>query len=264
MKNIILLLVSFLLISCGLREASNEEPPAPHTFLINDNADVLVYTGKSNWLLEVASIRTTLYRHGISYREITAPELNDISLQDLLKSKLLIIPGGDSDLISAGLYTDTGIKLREAIQEHGLNYLGFCAGAWLAVAPTPDPGMDPLYGLGLFDGPLLQKTFLQKKGLLYEITEITFASGTKRKQLWWGGPVTPDLPANVYGRFSDGTAAISQMWSGKGVVVLSAVHPTATKEILASIQKYEKEAIDPDLTWKLIDSALNQKPLPSF
>ena len=265
MKTIILILSSFLCISCQLRSGPElEDKLPPSNFLINGKADVLVYTGKSNWILEVQSILTILFSHGISYREVTAKELNEITLEELLQSKLLVMPGGDSDLISAGLYTETGINLREAIQEHGLNYLGFCAGAWLAVAPKPEPGLDPSYGLGLVDGPLLKKTYLQKQGLQYATPQITFADGIKRKQLWWGGPVTPDLPGSVYARFDDGTPAITQMYSGRGFVILSGVHPTATKAILNSIKSYEREAIAPDIAWKLIDSALNQKPLPTF
>lgn len=268
----LLLFLFIALTSCGLRNAtdSKKEDLAPKQFLINGKADVMLFSGPGEWRAEGRSLRQLLFEKGISYKTVTPEDLNDMPVAEMIKSKLLIIPGGDSDIISATLYTDTGIALREAVQEYGLSYLGFCAGAWLAVAPKPDPGLDPVYGLGLVEGqllkeePVLPDVHRDKLGMKYALPLITLADGSRRRLLWYGGPVTPETQDGVIARFESGKPAITQIKSGKGLVTISGIHPTANKSILSSINIYAKEAIAPDLTMQLIESGLNRRPLPTF
>lgn len=266
MRTLLLLpLLITVLSACSLRSGKDaDDNSAPRQYLIDGQADVMLFDDRGDWPDESNSLRKILFEHGVSYKVVTAQDLNDMHVEDMIKAKLLIMPGGDSDLISASLYTETGIALREAVQEHGMSFLGFCAGAWLAVAPKPQPGMDPVYGLGLIDGALLKHTYLEKQGLTFATPVITFADGTKRRQLWYGGPITPEVSGGVFARFEDGTPAITQVLSGKGLVTISGIHPTANKTILKKISAYVKQAIAPDLTWKLIDSGINKKHLPAF
>jgi hypothetical protein len=91
-----------------------------------------------------------------------------------------------------------------------------------------------------------------------------FADGSIRRLLWYGGPITPDLPSSVVARYSDHTPAISQIHSGKGVVVISGLHPAVNKDILARVGIFEKDAIAPEYAWELLEAVLDHKLLPTF
>jgi hypothetical protein len=82
--------------------------------------------------------------------------------------------------------------------------------------------------------------------------------------LWFGGPITPDLPGGVIARYPDGNPAISQMKIGKGFAILSGFHPTANKKILGALGLFEKEAIAPELGWTMIDAAIRGEPMAAF
>ncbi len=262
------LILSFIfattLTSCNLRSTNSSANSAPSINPGVDRTDVLIYGGIGSWRPEINSLKETLYSNGATYNEVKAPELDRMPLNDLIKYRLLVIPGGDAETVTKHLSPHTHARLREAVQIEGLDYLGFCAGAWLAVAPAPPPGKDVSYGIGFVDGPIQQTNFLYNQGFGFALTTAFFPDGTKRNQLWYGGPITPDVPGGVIAKYSDGTPAISQIWSGKGLVIISGLHPTATKSILTRLGIFDTEAIAPDLAWKILDAGINKKKLSAF
>jgi diaminopimelate decarboxylase len=52
--------------------------------------------------------------------------------------------------------------------------------------------------------------------------------------------------------------------SGEGFVIVSSLHPTANDYILAALELTNRDAIAPDIAWKLIDSAIHRKPMPAY
>jgi glutamine amidotransferase-like uncharacterized protein len=243
--------------------AKSDVRPAS-SFRGNANGSALIFDGDSIWSSEVDSLATTLQSHQVSYIEVDSKGLDQMSLDQLSSFSLLIVPGGYAPTITASLSAQTHARLREAVQVRGMSYLGFCAGAWLAVAPAPASGQDVVYGVGLVDGPVLQENYLEKQGLEFKIVPADFPGGAKRDLLWYGGPVTPETPGGVVARYPDGTAAITQVRSGQGFVTLSGLHPTATPAILGVLGLSDPDAVAPDLSWQLLDSSLRQSPLPAY
>jgi glutamine amidotransferase-like uncharacterized protein len=248
--------------SAGPAASQSNHPPTSHRN--GGRTDVLLFSGAASWGAEVDSLAEILLEHGVTYQEATSEELNAMSSDELAGYSLLIVPGGDAPTLTASLTTATHAKLRYAVQSQGLNYLGFCAGAWAAIAPAPAPGGDVSYGLGIVDGPVEQQNYLSKQGREFAISRAAFPDGSQRDLLWYGGPVTPDTPGGVIAKYADGTPAISQMWSGQGFVIVSGLHPAANVLIMNALGLNDPEAIDPDFAWKLLNSGLNRLPLPAF
>lgn len=261
-RSYFILLCMLAFVGCHLKSAPPKVPT--NNRKVTDKTEVLIYSGIGTWVSEVRSIEEVLFAHGSTYAEIDAPGLDEISLEELKTYRLLIIPGGDATVVTDSLSSETHTKLRTAVQVHGLNYLGFCSGAWLAVAPAPLPGEDVSYGIGLVDGPLLTENYLAQKGLKNGLSNAIFPDGSRRNLLWSGGPITPDGPGRVIVKYEDGTPAISQIWSGKGLVIVSGLHPAVSKAVLLNLNLPNKEALAPDFAWILLDAAIRQKPLRSF
>jgi glutamine amidotransferase-like uncharacterized protein len=234
------------------------------SFRGDSNRSVLIFNGDSIWVSEADSIESILQDHRVSYQEVDSKGLDQMTLDQITSYGLLIIPGGYAPTVTASLSHQTHEILREAVQDRGMNYLGFCAGAWLAVAPAPPPGQDVSYGLGLIDGPLLTENYLEKEGFEFKIVPAEFPGGSKRNLLWYGGPITPEISGGVVARYPDGTPAITQVHSGLGFLTLSGLHPTATPGILSVLGFSDLSAVAPDFTWALLDSSMSQQPLPTF
>lgn len=212
----------------------------------------------------MSSIESILQSKGASYDTVTSAQLNGMTVDELAQYGTIIFPGGAGGTQAGSLTSDAHANIREAVQQRGLSYVGFCAGAFIAQAPAPAPGGDVSYGIGVVDGPVLEYYYLENQGTTAALTLNTFADGTSANILWYGGPMTPDTPGGVIARYPDGTPAMTELWSGKGFVVLSGPHPTATQSILSSLGLNSSDGVHPDIAWKLINAAIHQQPLPAF
>ena len=228
------------------------------------STDALLFAGTGTWSDEVAVLEQLLLAKRATYSKVSSAALDAMSVDDLAKFGVMIFPGGSGGAEAAGLSVDTHARLRQAVQQRGVNYVGFCAGSFIAVAPAPAPDHDVSYGLGVAAGPELQYYYLENQGTDIAMTLQTFADGTQADILWYGGPVTPDLPGGVIARYPDGKPAISEQWAGQGFVVLSGGHPAANSAMLASLGMQSTDGTHPDLAWKLISAALHQQPWPAF
>ncbi len=244
---------------------TSEIPSPPPSFTReNDRTEALIFNGASAWPAEVNSLASALYSHGITYVETSSSELDSMSLDELSNFSVLIFPGGDAATMTESLSKETHARLREAVQKRGTDYLGFCAGAWAAVAPAPAPGHDVAYGFGIVDGPIQSQTSLYKEGREFALTNASFPDGTHRELLWYGGPITPDRPGGVIAKYADGTPAITQIRSGKGFVIVSGLHPFATQAVFEALGLVNPDGTAFDLAWEMLDAVLHQKPMPAF
>jgi glutamine amidotransferase-like uncharacterized protein len=228
------------------------------------STDVLLFAGAGSWSTEVASLESILTAHGATYRKVSSATLDSMSVDDLAKYGLILFPGGSGGTQAGSLSDDTHARLREAVQKRGVSYLGFCAGAFIAFAPAPPPGGDVSYGLGVAVGPVLDYYYLEYQGKDVAMTKNKFADGSTRDLLWYGGPVTPNLPGGVIAKYPNGDPSITQTWSGKGFVIVSGPHPAAPTSVKSSFGLSDSDGTDFALAWQLIDGALNQKPLKAF
>lgn len=230
----------------------------------NFQTDALLFIGSGTWASEVASLRSILSTHGASFQEVTSAQLNAMSLEDLTQYGVIIFPGGSGGTEADSLTSATQARLRSAVQQKGVGYVGFCAGAFIAQAPAPSAGGDVSYGLGIVDGPVLDYYYLEDQGIDIAMTLLSFADGSTQDTLYYGGPVTPEVPGGVIARYPNGDPAISQMWSGAGFVVISGPHPTATSSILNSLGVSSSDGTHTETAWKMIDAAMHQQALAAF
>ena len=228
------------------------------------STDALVFNGVGAWQDEVTSLESILTSHGANYQEVNSAQLDAMSVDEIAKFGLMIFPGGAGGTMAAGVSAATHANLREAVQVRGVSYIGFCAGSFVAVAPAPAAGQDVSYGFGVVAGPELGYYMLENQGVTAAMTLESFADGTTRDLVWYGGPITPNSPKGVIAKYPTGDPAISEMWSGNGFVILSGVHPAAPQSTRTAFGMTDTDGLDFDLAWTLLSAALNQTVLPAF
>lgn len=279
-----LLVMSIILSACGSSSDSQSSQPGgfgspgsqtgPTTIERGTRTfktDALVYNGTGAWSAEIPGIEKVLSDNGASYDLINSAELNAMSLDEISQYGTIIWPGGYGNIQTNSINSATRLKLRQAVQERGVSWVGFCAGAFVAVNPAPLPGKDPEYGFSIVNAPRLKYYYLEaefvkqgKEKQDWAMTMETFADGTKADLLWYGGPVTPSGANIVVAKYPNGDAAISQMWSGNGLVIVSAVHPAAPASVASSFGLNDSDGTDYEVAWKLIEAAITQKDLQTF
>ncbi len=255
-----------LLGGCAPPETPNEPAgTAPLPYVPpRGNGGALVYSGTGSWPYESRALLDILHQHGVPAWQVVESQLSEMSLDQLASFSLLVMGGGDSNTIVGALTPDTRAKLREAVQERGLNYLGFCAGAWIAVGPSPPAGEDLRFGLGLFDSVFLDFTSMHRDGKEFAMIKAIFGDRSFRDLLWWGGPVTFDQPGAVVARYADGSPAISQTMSGSGFVLISGLHPAVGADMIRGLGLQDSDGENLDYAWTLLDAAMHQTRLPAF
>lgn len=222
---------------------------------------VLVFTGDGTWGTEIGDLEAMLDAHGVTYQEATSAQLDAMSAQDMATFGVIYIPGGEGGTEAGNTLPQTHANLRTAVQQLGVSYVGFCAGAFVAVAPAPTNGGDVSYGFGVVDGPVLDYYTGPGTDQTYEQTLESYPDGTTENILWYGGPVTPEI--GVIARYPTGDAAISEIWSGKGLVLIGGVHPDLSQASLDALG-VSPDTSAQDIAWKVFQAALTQTPLPTF
>lgn len=230
----------------------------------NYSTDALLFTGDGTWGTEVTALKALMQDHGMSFHEVNSSQMNAMSVDQMASYGMFIFPGGAGGTQAGSLTSNTHQNIREAVQVRGVGYLGFCAGSFIAVGPTPRSGQDVSYGLGVVNGQYLDYYYLENQGTDIAMTMTTFADGSKRDLLWYGGPVVTNVPGTVVAKYPTGDAAISEMWSGNGFVILSGPHPAAPQSVKDSFGLKDSDSSDTDLAWNLLSSTLKQAPLPAF
>jgi glutamine amidotransferase-like uncharacterized protein len=237
--------------------ASGGDAPTGRTYATG----VLVFTGDGTWSTEISDLEALLDAHGVTYQEATSAQLDAMSAQDMATFGVIYIPGGEGGTEAGDTLPQTHANLRTAVQQLGVSYVGFCAGAFVAVAPAPTNGGDVSYGFGVVDGPVLDLYAGPGTDQTYEQTLESYPDGTTENILWYGGPVTPAI--GVIARYPTGDPAISEIWSGNGLVLIAGVHPDLSQASLDALG-VSPDMPAQDIAWKMFQAALTQQPLPTF
>jgi glutamine amidotransferase-like uncharacterized protein len=227
-------------------------------------ADALIYNGVGTANLDAQALAQIVSQHGLTYRLVDSEELNAMSLEELSNYGVMIWPGGYAGQMTSSLHPETRQRIREAVNLRGVSYVGFCAGAFMAVSPAPSEGGAPDWGLSLISGEILPYYYLEDEGVEYSMVPVSLSSGPKRDLIWWGGPTFPRSARGAVGRYPNGEAAIVEGWAGNGFVVLSAPHPEAPSVWRDNLGLSDADGSDWDLAWDLIRTALDRKPLPTL
>jgi glutamine amidotransferase-like uncharacterized protein len=201
---------------------------------------------------DVSAVETILNNGRLNYSTVNSSQLNEMGESQLRGHRLLIVPGGNFIDIGAGLTAGATANVRNAVQ-NGLNYLGVCAGGFLA-------GNTGFNSLNLTSGVRFGFYSAENQGIRKAAVAITTAGAPPLEQYWEDGPQFTGWGA-VVGKYPDGTPAIVEGAVGSGWVILSGVHPEAPASWRRGMTFRTPVSADNDYAVKLIRAALNREPL---
>jgi len=181
---------------------------------------ILLFDGTGASAGDITAVEAVLKNNHLSYSTATPSELNRMDESRIRQYRLLIVPGGNFVEMGKSLTPGATAKVRQAVQD-GLNYLGICAGGFLAGKYDP-----PYNGLNLTSGVRFGFYSAENRGIRRTAVPITIPGAPTRDQYWEDGPEFTGWGA-VVGKYPDGTPAIVEGTFGSGWVVLSGVHPEA-------------------------------------
>jgi hypothetical protein len=246
--------------TAGPGEPTIEIPkPEEHAFA----TDVLLFNGTGVSTSDWQTTEEIVKDHGWSYKLVNSAQLNAMSLDEISNFGVIIVPGGSGGTITSALTTSTRLRVRQAVRDRGVSYVGFCAGAWVAVGPEAETTGVASYGLALAKGAVLDLYLPGGIEPTAAMVDVTFSDGKARDLVWWGGPSTPEWKNGVVARYENGEPAISETWAGKGYVVISGPHPEAPQSWRGTAG-YDSDGLDYDIAIQMITAALKKAPMPTY
>jgi glutamine amidotransferase-like uncharacterized protein len=233
------LLVALLaLASAGCSQSA----PDPH-------ADVLLFNGTGTSPNDVRALEDILRERHIAYAKADSAALDALSLEQLRAHHLLIIPGGNFEQMGNHLQPATSTRIREAVHG-GLNYLGVCAGAFMA-------GNSPYNGINLTGGVRFGFYSAAARGIRKAAVPISTPYGNL-EHYWEDGPQLSGWGEAV-ANYPDGTPAVAQGHAGKGWVILVGTHPEAPQNWREGLGFTTPASESRDYAARLVEAALTGK-----
>jgi glutamine amidotransferase-like uncharacterized protein len=233
--------VSVSLTSCGTH--------------LTGSAPILLFDGMGSSQGSVFALRAVLEDSHLPYMTVGSAELNGMGEATLQRHQLLIVPGGNFVEMGNGISKESALHIRNAVQ-HGLNYLGVCAGAFLA-------GDSPYNGINLTSGVRFHFYSIEESGIRRAAVAITSADGTTLEHYWEDGPQLAGW-GEVVAKYPDGAPAITQGAVGKGWVVLTGVHPEAPENWRHGMSFATPAGVDNKYAAELVRATLERRRLPHF
>ena len=221
----------------------------------NHQAAILLFNGVGTSRGDVAALEKILRTHRFDYATVDSSELNAMSESQLRAYRLLLVPGGNFEEMGKALAPATPANVRLAVTG-GLNYLGICAGAFLA-------GNSPFHGLNLTGGVAFPFYAAEAQGIRKSAVWVQAAGEPPLQHYWEDGPALTGW-GDVIGKYPDGTPAIVEASVGEGWVILSGVHPEAPESWRRGMTFLTPASLDNMYAAKLIDAALQRTRLAHF
>ena len=166
-----LLLISAALTACGPRSATP-----------SGIGPVLLFTGTGTSANDVAAIETILNSSHLNYSNVNSFQLNAMAEPQISRYRLLIVPGGNFVDMGNSLTASTTANVRNAVKA-GMNYLGICAGGFLAGSfPAP------YNTFNLSSGVKFGFYSAENNSTRKAVVRITMAEGPALDQYWEDGP----------------------------------------------------------------------------
>jgi glutamine amidotransferase-like uncharacterized protein len=135
----------------------------------------------------------------------------------------------------------------------GLNYLGVCAGAFIA-------GNSPYNGFNLTDGTRFGFYAISARGVRKSAVSIATTDGRTIEQYWEDGPELSGWGKPV-ASYPDGTPAAVEGSAGEGWVVLVGTHPEASESWRRSVGLLKPATDTHDFARRLIEAAFRGEKL---
>jgi glutamine amidotransferase-like uncharacterized protein len=221
------------------------------------NAPILLFTGSGTSPNDIAAMETILNGNQLDYSTADSSELNGMTESQISGYRLLIVAGGNFVAMGNSLSASTTAKVQKVVKG-GLNYLGICAGGFLAGSLPP-----PYNSFNLSSGVKFGFYSAEKNGIRKAAVRVTSAGGTSLDQYWEDGPQFTGW-GEVVGKYPDGTPAIVEGSSGQGWVVLSGVHPEAPSNWRRGMDFGTPAELDNAFAATLIRAALNREQLAHY
>jgi glutamine amidotransferase-like uncharacterized protein len=184
----------------------------------HNGGDILLFTGTGTSRGDVKALEAILDDNQLGYPTANSSELNGMSEAQLGGYRLLIVPGGNFVDMGNRLSSASSANIRNAVY-NGLNYLGICAGAFMAGDP-------PYNGLNLTSGVRFHFYSAENQGIRKTAVPIMAVGVSTLDQYWEDGPELTGWGAAI-AKYPDGTPAVAEANVGNGWVVLSGIHPEA-------------------------------------
>jgi len=243
--------IAVLLAVCVIAACSPAPTAAPKP------AGILLFNGAGASPGDVAAIEAVLKARGLDYATANSRQLDAMSADDLKAYRLLIMPGGNFVKMGQGLEPGTSATIRQSVNS-GLNYLGVCAGAFLAGASPPNG----LYnGFNLTGGARFSFYAISAQGVRKAAVKIQPIGAPAADHYWEDGPQLSGW-GDVVARYENGTPAVVEGRAGAGFVILSGIHPEAPDSWRRGLAFKTPASADHAYAAELIDAALNGAPLP--
>jgi glutamine amidotransferase-like uncharacterized protein len=255
-----LVLISSALIGCEkasmVAKGANAAAAAPSRPLASpDIAPILLFNGTGTSANDVAAVEAILSNNQLNYSTVDSSQLNKMGEAQMRGYRLLIVPGGNFVDMGNSLTPTTTANLRQAVR-NGLNYLGICAGAFLA-------GSSPYNGLNLTSGVKFGFYSAENQGIRKTAVAITRVGQPTLDQYWEGGPQLAGWGA-VVGKYPDKTPAVVEGTFGSGWVILSGVHPEAPERWRSGMTFSTPASEDNAYAAMLIRAALKREMLTHY
>jgi glutamine amidotransferase-like uncharacterized protein len=237
-----LLLISITLTACKVRDDKKKSTDP-----------ILLFSGTGTSPNDVKAVETILRGNHLNYSTVNSSQLNQMGEAQIRGYRLLIVPGGNFIDIGNSLSSSTTTTIRTAVQ-HGMNYLGICAGGFLA-------GNSGYNSFNLTSGVKFGFYSAENQGVRKTPVAITAAGGPTLDQYWEDGPQFTGWGA-VVAKYPDGTPAVVEGTFGSGWVILTGVHPEAPETWRGGMTFNTPAAADNAYAGMLIQAALNGTRLP--
>jgi glutamine amidotransferase-like uncharacterized protein len=217
---------------------------------------VLLFGGTGTSPDDVASFEELLDADGLDVSTVSSPQLEAMDDAALRAYRLLIVPGGNFEIMGGHLSPRTTARIRDAVNG-GLSYLGICGGAFLAGHLAGRNSID------LTSGVQFHFYSAERRGLRKAAVPISTPGAPALDQYWEDGPELGGW-GEVVARYPDATPAVVQGTAGSGWVILAGVHPEAPDRWRRGMTFATPVEVDRAYARTLIRAALERAPLPHY
>lgn len=218
---------------------------------------ILLFGGAGTSPNDVGAVERILEREKLAYRVSSSAELNRLTDAALRTYQLVIVPGGNFIDMAASLTPATTARVRDAVQ-NGVNFLGICAGAFLA-----GNGAEYYNSFNLTSGVRFGFYAAERQGVRKAIVVVTGTAGDPIEHYWEDGPELSGWGA-VVGKYPDGTPAFAEGALGEGRVILAGVHPEAPDSWWRGMDAHTSANAANAYAGLLVRAALHGEALPHF
>jgi glutamine amidotransferase-like uncharacterized protein len=255
--HLVLAVIVFAACEKGNRAAKSPAlSPAASSMGSGDPAPILLFNGTGTSPNDVAAVETILNNNRLNYSTANSSELNQMSQARIQGFRLLIVPGGNFIDMGKSLSAGTAANVRSAVQS-GTNYLGICAGGFLA-GDSADYN-----GFNLTSGVRFGFYSAENQSIRKAAVAISIAGASTLDQYWEDGPQFTGW-GTVVAKYPDGTPAIVQGTFGSGWVLLAGVHPEAPESWRRGMTFATPSDSDNAYAAMLIRAALNRTSLSHY